>query len=278
MNYINSISVLTKFSHSTPHGPVAAEKNIEVMDNDDSHVDASSTRWTYIDKPGEKTQNVVHILELPIDHGKKDPYTSSNSLTISWTKQAILDLISLHQEHDDFFHSSEYKKKSVWEMIARRLRELGYSYSWVQVENKWKSLTKTYRDVVNYNHKNAQMIPRTCPFYKELSEAYEYTPATSTNISSASNAVTPTIIQIKTIKRDANFLSDCDKCEPDRKKKYINNQAKTDLQELSSIIKSFNEERKRQDKAKLDRLEKMHREKMDMFSSFLKVFQDSLKK
>lgn len=90
-----------------------------------------------------------------------------------WTKDGVLNLIRLHEEHDHLFSKGGVKKKSVWERISRKLSDLGYTFSPLQCEQKWKNLTKQYRDVVDHNAKSGNDV-KECPFFTELNEVYGY--------------------------------------------------------------------------------------------------------
>ncbi|ESP01994.1 hypothetical protein LOTGIDRAFT_157131 [Lottia gigantea] len=220
-------------------------------------------------------QEVMQIIQMP--SREEEQVELDTAATTNWSKQATLDLISLHQQHDHYFQSSEYKKRAVWEMISKKMKQKGFNYASVQVENKWKSLTKAYRDVVNHNLKNGHIVTRTCAFFKELSEVYHYIPECAQTPS-----MQQSVVQIRGGKRNSEDFTDTD-TNLQKKKKFLNlncseTQSSSDIQSFSSVLKTFNEERRKQDKIKMDKLEKMHREKMEMFSSFLKVFKDSLSK
>lgn len=45
-------------------------------------------------------------------------------------------------------------------MIVAGLKRQGFDYTLAQVENKWKSLTKKYRDAVDHNTKHGHICAR----------------------------------------------------------------------------------------------------------------------
>ncbi|XP_046556178.1 trihelix transcription factor GT-3a-like [Haliotis rubra] len=250
------------------------------------------------------TVNVIEVTPICETDPKSNSSTEDDSASktggISWPKQAVTKLISLHKEHQQLFDDPHYKKKSIWEMIARKLKVDNVTYAWSQVENKWKSLTKRYRDTLDFNARNNNVIPHTCPFYDELSQAYSY-------VSPHSHILTSPYAQITTVaavqtqpKRqlESPGLNDADIASLTKKKKYLNTPAASGSTsssaqtsttvpspssgvqsvELGSLLRSIHEDRKRQDRLKMDRLEKMHREKMELFKQFLDVVKDAKQK
>lgn len=68
-----------------------------------------------------------------------------------WSKEATLLLINLVQENDERFQRSV--KKYIWQKISNVINErLGCSYNWDQCNTKWKTLVRTYKDVLKHNN------------------------------------------------------------------------------------------------------------------------------
>ena len=74
------------------------------------------------------------------------------------------------------FKKPGIKKKSVWCKIAADIyTEKEVQVSATQCEQKWKNLTKTFRDTVDHNSKSGNER-KECAFFKELQESYGYRP------------------------------------------------------------------------------------------------------
>lgn len=58
------------------------------------------------------------------------------------------------------------KKKYIWETIAEKLRQHGYSVTADSCDTKWRNMLKTYRKTVKYNQQSN--VPRKCPFFDEI--------------------------------------------------------------------------------------------------------------
>ena len=71
--------------------------------------------------------------------------------TYTWSRTDTLKLIELYKENEHFLTNVRYKKKSVWESIAKKMQDENYNVTPIQCENKWKSLTSAYRRTVDHN-------------------------------------------------------------------------------------------------------------------------------
>ena len=67
------------------------------------------------------------------------------------------------------------KKRNIWEEIAAVLKDYGFNMTGKQVEGRWKTITASYRRVVDNNNTTGRGR-RTCAFFEELSEVYGYRP------------------------------------------------------------------------------------------------------
>ena len=151
-----------------------------------------------------------------------------------WTEKRTFDMIRLYKEYKEKNPISSINKKIMWDYIAAKMRELGHEKCTnSHVQNKYKTLTRQYRVVCDHN-----AIPgnreRAFPFMEAMSEIYEYTPS-------------------KYSEADVVDLVD---------DSSVN-------QKLTSLLVNINKEKKEQEGKKLEKLEVMHREKMEIFSSFL---------
>ncbi|XP_061183308.1 uncharacterized protein LOC133202924 [Saccostrea echinata] len=77
--------------------------------------------------------------------------------------------------HSAKFTKPSMKKKEVWKIICSEMHNRGFSFTVNQCEQKWKNLTKAYRDCVDHNSKSGNER-KECPFYKELEDCYGYKP------------------------------------------------------------------------------------------------------
>ncbi|XP_041369313.1 uncharacterized protein LOC121383382 [Gigantopelta aegis] len=153
-----------------------------------------------------------------------------------WTEKRTFDMIRLYKEYREQNTVNPGNKKLMWEHIAAAMRELGYEKcTSSHVQNKYKTLTRQYRVVCDHN-----AIPgnhqRAFPFFEAMSEVYEYSPPKHLGAD------------------DVDF----------------DDESSTN-QKLTSLLVNINRDKKGQEAKKLEKLEVMHREKMEMFSSFLKT-------
>lgn len=87
---------------------------------------------------------------------------------VSWRDQETVDLIVIWgDERIQIALASSHKNIKVFEKVASRMRELGYSHSAMECRMKTKALRADYRVVVSHN-KETGKAPATCPFFNEL--------------------------------------------------------------------------------------------------------------
>lgn len=84
--------------------------------------------------------------------------------------------MSLRIEDDLQFQLSKTHKK-LWDRISTKLAEKGYIYTGTQCQNKWKSVKREYRSVIDHNAKSGNE-PKTCKFFDEMNNLYGNKPST----------------------------------------------------------------------------------------------------
>lgn len=85
-------------------------------------------------------------------------YCVLDKVQTKWPREKVLKLISLHVKYEEMLLKPSTKK-----------------VSGDKADQKWKNLTKTFRDTVDLNKKSGNE-PKKCPYYDKLQEAYGYRP------------------------------------------------------------------------------------------------------
>ena len=80
------------------------------------------------------------------------------------TRQATLVLIAEHKKRSHKFRDPKVKKKNIWEELAAVLKDYGFNMTGKQVEGRWKTITSSYRRVVDNNNTTGKGR-RTCAFF-----------------------------------------------------------------------------------------------------------------
>ncbi|KAJ0055058.1 hypothetical protein NL108_008983, partial [Boleophthalmus pectinirostris] len=62
-----------------------------------------------------------------------------------------------------------YQNRAVFEMTAKEMSKLGYRRSWLQCQQKIKSLRAKYKETKDSNKRSGRGHV-TCPFYQELDQ------------------------------------------------------------------------------------------------------------
>lgn len=79
---------------------------------------------------------------------------------------------------DDLKFQLHKAHKTLWNDIAKRMTEKGYSYSGIQCSNKWKTVKREYKNTVDHNNKSGN-DKKSCKFYEELNDLYGTKPSTT---------------------------------------------------------------------------------------------------
>ncbi|XP_011640638.1 trihelix transcription factor GT-2-like [Pogonomyrmex barbatus] len=97
---------------------------------------------------------------------KEDVYREA----FSWTDTNTKLFLSLYKENIDLFVQRKIKtKKILWQKISEKMKIQGYNVSAIQVENKYKSLERSYKNVITHNKKSGRNR-LNCPYETELAE------------------------------------------------------------------------------------------------------------
>ncbi|XP_053394053.1 uncharacterized protein LOC123539896 [Mercenaria mercenaria] len=101
--------------------------------------------------------------------------SSDGTVQTKWPKEKVLKLIDLHAQYEQMFSKPSIKKKHVWALIAAKLCSDTFNVTIEKAEQKWKNLTKNFRDTIDHNNKSGS-APKHCPYFEELQEVYGYRP------------------------------------------------------------------------------------------------------
>ena len=80
-----------------------------------------------------------------------------------WTFQETRDFIAIRAQLENNFMQTK-RNKTLWELIASKMREKGYRRSAEQCKCKWKNLVNRYKGIETQDPENG----RQCPFFEEL--------------------------------------------------------------------------------------------------------------
>ena len=190
----------------------------------------------------------------------------------NWTRQATLVLIEEYKKNAHKFRDIKVKKKNIWEDIASVLKEQGYYMTGKQVEGRWKTITASYRQVVDNNNTSGKGR-RTCAFFDELSEVYGYRPNVRPRVLYDNNRrqCDP---QAEPQPSTSSEPAACSKqpstdstSQPSRKK-----QKSSKKDTYLDWLKEEAEVSRKEEEKKLLEVQKQHQEKMVMFKGCLEVF------
>ena len=163
-----------------------------------------------------------------------------------------------------------FKKKDVWESILKILKDEGFidiGMTRVQVEQKWKNITKKYRDVMD-NNSTIGHRRKTCPFFEEIHKVLGKKQIVQSNVMrSISNCVVHPDCSKTTESAFTDNVSDKSDIyapEPKRMKR------KPDEDEVLHLLKMQMENQAQA----MSMMKKMHEDNMKLFNNFLDIFKD----
>jgi hypothetical protein len=182
-----------------------------------------------------------------------------------WTKPAVLKLIALHQDHEADFRKPSLKKKTIWSIIASDINKetkLNGTYSATQCEQKWKNITKVYRDTVDHNMKSGNER-KECPYFHELQDFYGYRPN-----------VTPLYVSssIKSPQTQSSSVETEDEKDVEKqtsKKPKVKHNRKDAVVEM---LQEMRDDMKQEQKQLMEVLTKQHEDRMANEKSKLELF------
>lgn len=90
--------------------------------------------------------------------------------SFSWNDESTRFFLSLYQENRKLVLCRKLKTfKAMWNHIANKMRDSGYNVSSLQVENKFKTMERAYKNMLSNNQKTGRGRA-TCSYESELSK------------------------------------------------------------------------------------------------------------
>ena len=77
---------------------------------------------------------------------------SATQIQVKWSRPEVLLLLSLYRDREQLFKDTKTKKKTLWEEVARDMRQQCYEYTGSQCETKFKNLKQNYTKMVDHNN------------------------------------------------------------------------------------------------------------------------------
>lgn len=87
-----------------------------------------------------------------------------------WSDASTKLFLQLYKDYKELVAQRKIKtKKIMWQKISEKMTLQGYNVSTLQVENKYKSLERSYKNIKNHNNKTGRNR-LSCPYEMELTE------------------------------------------------------------------------------------------------------------
>ncbi|CAB4020754.1 Hypothetical predicted protein [Paramuricea clavata] len=233
---------------------------------------------------GKPTQNNQYVRKAPSlgNHTATNRaeicFLSSDNQSQKWTKPEVQQLLILYKAHEEKFHDPKWKKISIWKEIAKEMNQHGYSYSDHKCQVKFKNLKQTYVKTVDHNSKSGNSF-KTCSFFDELNEIFACNPSV-VPVAECSNRKGYKVVDKEAPDKEGtseeNSHSPIDKGiaikDGDLKK---GKPAKRRFSVTESLI-SIQDEMKKENEKRMEKMEEMHKEKMQRFDHLLNLYERDL--
>ncbi|ORX75784.1 hypothetical protein K493DRAFT_110675 [Basidiobolus meristosporus CBS 931.73] len=87
---------------------------------------------------------------IPAFDKSPSPVKGTSRYSENWRHDETKYLIKLYGEHREYFESMK-RNATVWERLHRRMLEAGFNRSAEQCRNRWKTLERKYKEILQHN-------------------------------------------------------------------------------------------------------------------------------
>lgn len=205
---------------------------------------------------------------------------SSENQAPKWTKPEVQQLLILYKAHQDKFQDPKWKKKAIWNEISKEMNQYGYSYTSDKCQVKFKNLKQTYVKTVDHNNKSGNSL-KTCSFFDELNEIFACNPFVKP-VAECSNRKGYKVVDKKLVDEEETAGENCSIPEL-----RPNGMANKDSEQkrrkpakrrfsVTESLTSIQEEMRKDNETRIQKMEEMHKEKMQRFDRLLNLYERDL--
>ena len=226
----------------------------------------------------------------PLEVNNQDNFEfqlSTTHIQVKWSRPEVLLLLSLYRDREQLFKDKKTKTKTLWEEIARDMRQEGYEYTGSQCETKFKNLKQNYTKTVDHNNVSGN-DKKTCPYFEELSEIFGMTPCVKPVAVCSNRATSPTSgFQADACSSNSSGgslassmqeLSSDNECLPQKEKQRRGKRPAQSKESVVDLFKEYRLEQKLKEEEREKNLKEMHLEKMRRFDRLLDLYEKDISK
>ena len=199
------------------------------------------------------------------------PAEFSDNQKQKWTKPEVQQLLILYKANEEKFQNPKWKKKAIWKETSKEMNQYGYSYTSDQCQVKFKNLKQTYVKTVDYDNKSGNSL-KSCSFFDELNEAFACNPFVEP-VAECSNRKGYKAIAKKAIDEEetSGEVSIANKDSKEKKRRPVKRRFS-----VTESLASIQEEMKKENETRMQKMEEMHKEKMQRFNRLLNLYERDL--
>lgn len=88
---------------------------------------------------------------------KENDKNEQNEITFSWNDSSTKLFLSLYKDLNELLKSRKIETKRImWDRMSLEMKKNGYNVTALQVENKYKSLERSYKSMISNNKKTGR--------------------------------------------------------------------------------------------------------------------------
>ena len=210
---------------------------------------------------------------------------STSAQPVFWNDEATKLLIADMRAREEKSNSGKITKKKMFIEITEKMHKEGYTFTWEQVQGRWKTLVTALKKTKDHNNKSGN-DRKTCAFEKELDIMFEGNPSIKPAASSSS-CIFPVQEKRKELDGDCTEADENDEkngnvksnsentCNKNKKQHKRNSSEMIDLMKDFITQQQVDKEKQRQERQNIHNDKKaMHEEKMNLFRDMLKQMKD----
>nr|XP_022324351.1 uncharacterized protein LOC111125141 [Crassostrea virginica] len=224
----------------------------------------------------QDTENETENEELPdlLPVPTVPPNSPNQNQNQLFTYEQTIFIISGYKERKAKFLSPTHKKKALWSEITENLNKaFAANFSVAQVEGRWKtqlSAFKRHQADQGRSGNERKDFPYEEEFQDILNDRHDINPkfvvsSLSSDSGSSSNTGEPCT-------SSGSGDPDIDAPQPKRKRKTSS--SRTNLSQVIHFLEDYVENQNKKNDENMKKIEKMHKEKMEIFSGFLSVLRN----
>lgn len=149
-------------------------ETIDTTSRNDDNIILSPVTQLHETNIGTISRNDTNTLPSSVTQSENNMIIQEEHLeddTFVWSDASIKLFLSIYKEKLELWTNCKIKTRKMWEKIRTNMQSKGYNITTIQIENKYKSLERSFKNMIANNKKTGRgRVCTTCPYQSELTE------------------------------------------------------------------------------------------------------------